>query len=123
MILSKNFAVTFLEGNLTADPELKKVGNGKVLTTFSIAVNHSYKDESEEVSYVDVETWDTLAENCHEYLKKGRSVTIIGNLKQDRWKSSDGVNKSRMKIVALEVRFNPIERSSYKEAKEEKKAA
>ncbi|MCX7999113.1 MAG: single-stranded DNA-binding protein, partial [Leptospiraceae bacterium] len=35
--IGKNQAFVILEGNLTADPEMKKVGNGKTVTTFSIA--------------------------------------------------------------------------------------
>jgi single-strand DNA-binding protein len=127
MIISKNFAFALLEGNLTSDPELKKVGNGKVVSTFSIAVNHFSKDDSSsdsDVSFIDVETWDKLAENCAEYLKKGRSVTIFGNLKQDRWKASDGTNRNRMKVIASNVRFNQMEKNYQKEKPtEERKAA
>lgn len=126
MIISKNFAFALLEGNLTADPELKKVGNGKVVSTFSIAVNHFTKDESPsdgDVSFIEVETWDKLAENCAEYLKKGRSVTIFGNLKQERWKSSDGTSRNRMKVIAANVRFNPMEKYSQKDRREEERKA
>lgn len=121
-----NYAYVLVEGNLTADPELKKLSGGKQVCVFSLAVNHYSKtDEGDgaEVSYVDVEAWDKQAENCSEFLKKGRSVTIMGNLKQDRWKASDGTSRSRFKIVAMTVRFNFTEKVAKKDYREERKAA
>lgn len=117
--IGKNQAIAILEGNLTADPELKKVGNGKVVTTFSIAVNHSWddSDKEEDVSFIDVEAWDKIAELCAEYLRKGRSVSIIGQIRQDRWKTPEGANRNKVKIVVLGIRFNRMERPAQKEKK------
>ena len=71
----RNLAYAILDGNLTADPEIKTVGNGKKVSTFSLAVNHDYKDDdsgaaNNDVSYIDIEAWDKVAENCSEFLKK-----------------------------------------------------
>lgn len=114
-----NIAYVFADGNLTSDPERKTTPNGKSLATFSIAVNHYTSkdgDRDSEVSYFDVEAWDKLGENCGEYLKKGSKVTVIGVLRQDRWKSSEGTGRSKVKIMAQQVRFDYT-------AKTEKKAA
>ncbi|MDX1958594.1 MAG: single-stranded DNA-binding protein [Leptospiraceae bacterium] len=104
----KNLAYAILDGNLTADPETKLLNSGKTVSTFSVAVNHyGGKDKSEnDVSFIEIETWDKLAENCGEYLKKGRPVTVMGNIKQERWKSTDGTLRQRFKIVANTVRFD-----------------
>jgi single-strand DNA-binding protein len=117
---NQNLAYVFADGNLTSDPESKKTSGGKSLTTFTIAVNHSFKQDDNEdadVSYFDVDTWEKMAENCGEYLKKGSKVTVIGLLKQDRWKSSDGTFRSKVKISAQQVRFD------YTGIKKDKKAA
>ena len=111
-------AYTILDGNLTSDPETKKINNGKTITTFSIAINHYSKtseDGNGEVSYIDVETWDKLADNCSEFLKKGKMVTVIGSLRQERWKSQDGTNRQKYKVIASSVRFD-----SFAENKKEK---
>jgi len=116
-------AYTILDGNLTSDPETKKINNGKSITTFSIAINHYAKtSESDpnsagDVSYIDVETWDKLADNCSEFLKKGKMVTVIGTLRQERWKSQDGTNRQKYKVIASSVRFD-----SFAENKKEKGA-
>lgn len=115
--LGKNASIVFLEGNLTADPESKKISNGKMVTTFSIAVNHSWDDDDSDVSFLDIEAWDKTAEYCAEYLKKGRSVTVVGSIKQDRWKTAEGANRSRVKIVASYVRFNGLRKDIQKEKK------
>ncbi|WCL50346.1 single-stranded DNA-binding protein [Leptospira sp. GIMC2001] len=114
-----NLAYIFADGNLTSDPETKKTSTGKNVTSFTIAVNHSTKqdhDGEQEVSFFEVETWDKLAENCGEYLKKGSKVTIIGLLKQDRWKSPDGTSRSKVKISAQQVRFDYTAKSERKAA-------
>lgn len=103
----KNMSYTIMDGFLTADPESKTINGGKKVTNFSVAINHhSRSDSSEDVSFLEVETWEKLAENCSEYLKKGSLVTVIGTLKQERWKGADGVNRQKFKVVASSVRFD-----------------
>ncbi len=104
----QNLSLAVLDGNLTRDPETKTVKNGKSVTTFTVAMNHEYgsKEGNKSVSFIQVETWDKLAENCAAYLKKGSRVTVSGNLREDRWKDQEDKPRSRHKIVALNVRFD-----------------
>lgn len=102
-----NLAFAILDGNLTQDPETKQTKSEKAVTTFTVALNHEWgaKEGNKAVSFVPVECWDRLAENCASFLKKGRYVTVAGQLRQDRWKDTEGKNRSRIKIVAQNVRF------------------
>lgn len=101
-----NFAAATIEGFVTQDPQLKKTKTGKSVCTFSIAVNHYSKtEEPPKVSFIEVETWEKIAEMCSNNVKKGRRLMIIGNLRQDRWESEDGKARSRIKIVGNEIRF------------------
>jgi single-strand DNA-binding protein len=98
----------FITGNLTRDPELKATPNGTPVCVFSIASNYNYKlngEDQREVSFFQVETWSSLAENCGNYLIKGQHVRIVGRLQQDRWENSEGKHRERVKIVANEVKF------------------
>ena len=75
-----------IEGRLTADPTMNYTAKGTAACTFSIAINRSYRQDQEmkeETSFLDVETWGRLAENCSEYLHKGRGVRIVGRIRQD----------------------------------------
>ena len=99
-----------IEGNLTRDPVVSETPRGTNVCNFRVATNRFYKRDEEmqkEVSYFDVEAWSRLAERCGEYLEKGRGVRVVGRLREDRWTTSDGQPRSRVKIVAEHVEFKP----------------
>ena len=101
-----NFAAATVEGFATHEPQLKKTKTGKSVCTFSIAVNHYSKaEEPPKVSFIEVETWEKVAEMCSQSVSKGKRLMVIGSLRQDRWESEDGQTKSRIKIVGNEIRF------------------
>jgi single-strand DNA-binding protein len=102
----RNYATATIEGFVTHDPVLKTTKTGKALCTFSLAVNHfSPADSEPKVSFIDVETWEKIAEGCSRSVSKGRHVMVIGPLRQDRWEGNDGKTQSKIKIVGSEVRF------------------
>lgn len=111
-----NLNSIILEGNLVADPVAKTTPNGTSIASFSIASNRTYfvkeKEVDTEVSYFDIEAWSKLADSCNETLKKGRSVRVVGRLKQDRWTDADWKNHSRVKIVAEHVEFKPMRKKA-----------
>ena len=98
-----------LIGNLTADPELKYTPSGTARTRFSIAVNRQYKDSAgqlkEEVTFVPIITWGTQAENCANYLSKGRSVAVEGRLRIDSFENAEGERRKVIEVVAQNVQF------------------
>ena len=99
-----------IEGNLTKEPVVSETPRGTNVCNFRVATNRFYKRDEEmqkEVSYFDVEAWSRLAERCGEYLEKGRGVRVVGRLREDRWTTSDGQPRSRVKIVAEHVEFKP----------------
>lgn len=100
-----------LEGRLVRDPVLKVTPNGTEVCNFSLATNRYYISNNEKVSetsFFDVETWADTARLCSTDGRKGRGVRVVGRLKQDRWKGSDGKNYSRIKVVADNVAFRPM---------------
>ncbi|HLB25205.1 MAG TPA: single-stranded DNA-binding protein [Nitrospirota bacterium] len=103
------FNKVILIGNLTKDPELRYNPNGTAVANFGIALNRRYKqgDEyREEVSYIDIVVFGKQAENCGQYLNKGSGVLVEGRLQQRRWES-EGQKKSKVEVVAENVRFMP----------------
>jgi single-strand DNA-binding protein len=97
-----------LMGNLTRDPEVKYTPKGTAVCDLGLALNDSYKAQDgtikETVTYVDVEVWGRTAENCKQYLTKGRPVFVEGQLRLDQWEQ-DGQKRSKMKVRALSVQF------------------
>jgi single-strand DNA-binding protein len=98
-----------LIGNLTGDPELKYTPSGTARTRFSIAINRQYKNGSgqlqEEVTFVPIVTWGAQAENCANYLSKGRSVAVEGRLRIDSFENAEGERKKVVEVVAQNVQF------------------
>ena len=103
----------FLTGRLTQDLGADErsfgyVGNGQARANISIAVNRSKKNGDQwvdEANFFNVTIWGRTAENLKPYLKKGKSITVEGYLKQDRWEK-DGQKQSRIGIVAENVWLN-----------------
>ena len=97
-----------LMGNLTRDPEVKYTPKGTAVCDLGLAINDSYKAQDgtikETVTYVDVEVWGRTAENCKQYLTKGRPVFVEGQLRLDQWEQ-DGQKRSKMKVRADRVQF------------------
>ena len=105
-----------LEGNLVRTPELSEPVAGFKTCKFPIAVNRWYKNRDgngvSEVSYFDIETFGKMAESCEKYCTKGRGVRVVGRLKQNRWKTSDGKQASRISVVAEHLEYKAMNYSS-----------
>ena len=97
-----------LMGNLTRDPELRQTPNGQNVTSFSLALNRSYKNASgewqEATDYIDCVAWANLAERIAQYLAKGRRVLVQGRLQSRSWEQ-DGQKRSKVEVLATDVTF------------------
>lgn len=97
-----------LMGNLTRDPELRQTPNGQSVTSFSLALNRAYKDQSgewqEATDYVDCVCWGPLAERVAQYLSKGRRCLVQGRLQSRSWEQ-DGQKRSKVEVLANDVTF------------------
>jgi single-strand DNA-binding protein len=97
-----------LMGNLTRDPELRQTPTGQNVTSFSLALNRSYKDQSgewqEATDYIDIVCWGPLAERVAQYLSKGRRCLVQGRLQSRSWEQ-DGQKRSKVEVLANDVTF------------------
>ena len=104
-------------GRLTRDAELKYTTGGQAVCKFSVAVNRRRKNGEQwedEANYFDVVLWGRQGEALTQYLTKGKSVGVEGELRQDRWQQ-DGQNRSKVEIVADNIQLlggNPGGQSS-----------
>lgn len=97
-----NYSIAVVCRRLTEDPELKQTTTGKVMTTFSVAVNKPGKTEST-ASFFKVVAWDSVAEFVTRYFRKGSSILIEGALNQRTWTDPKGARRSEVKIIAAHV--------------------
>jgi len=105
-----DYSLAIVVGRLTHDPELKYTNPGGIpYLRMSLAVNRQVKSEDEgprkTITFVEVSVWRRLAELCAQFLKKGRTVMVVGSLRQSRWVGKDGTAKSRVEVFADRVQF------------------
>jgi single-strand DNA-binding protein len=112
-----------ITGRLVKDPEVKVLANGAQISVFSVAVNRKYKNRNgewmEETGFFDIEAYGKLAERIGSRLGKGYKVIIEGELRQNKWESSSGQKKSKVKIVARKINLieKPKSTTATKDAK------
>ena len=96
-----------LIGRLTADPELRQTPNGVSVTTFTLAVDRSFTKQNgeKETDFIRIVTWRGLAENCANYLKKGRLAAVDGRLQIRSYENKEGRRMTIAEVVADNVRF------------------
>ncbi len=95
-----------LVGRLTRAPELRETKGDTKIAGMRLAIPRRPKNgEQQAPVYVDVTVFGKLAENCHEYLAKGRRIAVSGRLEYSEWTDSDGGNHSKHEVIADEIEF------------------
>lgn len=95
----------FLIGRLTQDPTASTLDSGHSYCRFSIAVNRSYsRDGENKADFINIVTWDGLAQNCVKYLVKGSQVAVTGSIQTGSYER-DGVKRTTFEIRADQVEF------------------
>lgn len=116
--LSQNNTMNIVSmvGRITRDPE-KKVVKDTCVVDFSIAVNKKYKpkDGGADADFFRVKVWGKAGEYVHEYLGKGRLISLQGRLDTNTYEK-DGKKVTDIFITADNV-------TGLDRAKEDKPAA
>ena len=96
-----------LIGRLTANPELCYTTNNTAVTSFTLAVERNFKNESgnKEADFINIVAWNKKAELIHQYLKKGDRLGISGRLQVRKYQNERGENRYVTEVVAEEVEF------------------
>jgi single-strand DNA-binding protein len=98
-------------GNLGSEPEMRFTPNGNPVTSFRVATNWRYTtsqgERREETEWFTVVAWNKLAEQCNQFLAKGRLIYVEGRLRTRTWDSQDGEKRFRNEIAADHVTFLP----------------
>ncbi|HWE39735.1 MAG TPA: single-stranded DNA-binding protein [Isosphaeraceae bacterium] len=105
-----DFNKVFLIGRLTDDPKLRYTPGGAAVADMRLATSRTFTtkdgDRREDKLFIDVTVWNRQAENCCQYLKKGRLIHVEGYLKMDSWEDkTTGEKRSKIKVEAERVQF------------------
>lgn len=105
------FNKIILVGNLTADPEIRYTPDGTPVANFSVACNRQWKSKdgtvNEDTFFGRIVVWRRQAENCAQYLSKGRAVIVEGRLQTREYTDKEGQRRWITEIVADRVVFLP----------------
>ncbi len=93
-----------LIGNVGKDPEIRHTQDGKAIVNLSLATSESWRDKSgerkEKTEWHRVVIFsEGLAKVAEQYVKKGTSLYIEGQLQTRKWTDKDGVEKFSTEIV------------------------
>ncbi len=95
-------------GNLGNDPEMKFLPSGKPVTDLRVAVSRVFSsnggEPQKETTWFDVVCFDKLAEQCNQFLQKGKKAYVQGRLRI-RTYEKDGARHYRTEIIADKVIF------------------
>ena len=104
-----------LIGRLTRDPELRYIPNtGTPVSTFSLAVDKQLsRDKKQEMEsrgqptadFINIVVWGKQAENCANYLAKGRLTAVQGRIQSRTYDAQDGTKRYVTEVVAERVQF------------------
>lgn len=106
-----SFQQVVIVGNLGRDPEMKYTPTGVAVTKFSVAVSRSWTGQDgvkqEKTIWFNVSAWRKQAEFASQYLTKGQSVVIVGEIDDVRvYQDQSGNHRASLDVTAQQIRFN-----------------
>ncbi len=95
-----------LVGNLVEDPRFSISDQGLARVRFRVASTSRRFDRATD-AWIDGDTlfltvigWRSLAEHCHDSLRKGDRVVVFGRLRRREWTTADGQARAQLEIDA-----------------------
>jgi single-strand DNA-binding protein len=88
--------------------------SGTAVSTFSLAVDKGLSKEKKQemeskgqptADFINIVVWGKMAENCANYLAKGRLVAVQGRIQSRSYDGKDGVKRYITEVVAGNVEF------------------
>ena len=102
-----------ISGNLTRDPELRRLDSGQAVCSLRIAHNERRRDGAGDwfdvTHYFDVTIWSGLGEWIADNVTKGQQVVVAGRLRWREYKV-DGAKRQAVDITADSI--VPVARTS-----------
>lgn len=98
-----------LIGRPGRDPVLRPTADGEPMVTLSLATNVTYRDREgqrqQRTEWHNVVAFGRRAETLHRYLRKGRLVQIVGQMRYRKWTDDYGQNRTTAQVVVDDFNF------------------
>lgn len=95
-------------GRFTRDPELRRTGSGKPVTSFTLACDRDFKNSQtgeKEVDFLDCVAWNSTAELVEKYFHKGQMAVATGRLQIRQYTDKNGQKRRQAEILVSSVYF------------------
>lgn len=104
-----------LIGRLARDVELRFIpGSGQAVANFTLAIDKGLTREKKQqfeaegkptADFIRIVVWGKQAENCSQYLAKGKMVAIQGSIQTGSYKGTNGDTVYTTEVLANRVEF------------------
>ena len=96
-----------LVGRMTKDPILRKLSEGRLQTSFILAVNRKFKNQQGEVDadFILCTAWGKVAENTAKHCGKGSLVGVGGRIQSRTYERDDKSRVFVTEVIGEEIRF------------------
>lgn len=93
-------------GRLTKEPETRYSGNGNAVVNFGVAINRRYKREGKpDADFINCVAFGKTGEVVAKYFGKGSMISLVGELRNEKYTDKNGTDKQITKIYVNEVYF------------------
>jgi single-strand DNA-binding protein len=109
-IMAGSVNKVILVGNLGADPEVRRLGNGEPVVNLRIATSENWRDKQsgerrEKTEWHSVVIFnENLAKVAEQYLRKGSKVYLEGQLQTRKWQDKTGADRYSTEVVLQRYR-------------------
>jgi single-strand DNA-binding protein len=91
-------------GNVGKDPEVKELGSGSKVASFSVATSRRWKDKDgnkqEDTEWHNVSVFGAMVSVVERFVAKGSKVCIDGRIRTRNYDDKDGVKRYVTEIIA-----------------------
>ena len=97
-----------IAGRMVRDPELRRTGSGKAVTSFTVACDRDFKNQQtgeKEVDFFDCVAWGAAGENAARYFSKGQMAMVTGRLQIRQYTDKNGQNQKQTEILVSSLYF------------------
>lgn len=97
-----------IAGRIVRDPELRRTGSGKAVTSFTVACDRDFKNQQtgeKEVDFFDCVAWGAAGENAARYFIKGQMAMVTGRLQIRQYTDKNGQNRKQTEILVSSLYF------------------
>ena len=91
-------------GRVGQDATLRKTNNDQSVSSFSLAVNRFKKDAGP--IWIKVTLWGKQADSLTQYIKKGKEITVSGEIDLQSYDARDGEKRTELVLSARQLTFH-----------------